>query len=97
MNESDAHIHASTLSAVSIVSLEARDLAQKMLERDPTQRVSAKDALEHPWIVNRVTKADEEQTGLVALLEGTQFNTSGVSSGTSGETSLVEETACTIS
>jgi serine/threonine protein kinase len=35
------------------VSLEARDLVERTLERDPMKRISAKEALEHPWIVTR--------------------------------------------
>lgn len=32
------------------VSKEAKDLLQKMLVVDPTQRYSASEALDHPWI-----------------------------------------------
>ena len=32
------------------VSEEARDLVVKMIAEDPDQRISAKEALEHPWI-----------------------------------------------
>ena len=38
------------------VSLEARDLVERMLERDPKKRISAKEALEHPWIVTRAPR-----------------------------------------
>ena len=33
------------------ISSEARDLVYRMLETDPEERITAKDALEHPWIV----------------------------------------------
>jgi serine/threonine protein kinase len=36
-----------------LVSAEARDLVRAMLEADPRKRISAKDALQHPWICNR--------------------------------------------
>jgi serine/threonine protein kinase len=41
------------------VSLEARDLIRQMLKPDPKGRITAKDALEHPWIVTFGTKAIE--------------------------------------
>lgn len=31
------------------VSSEARDLTQRLLEKDPCSRISAKEALAHPW------------------------------------------------
>ncbi|KAG1656568.1 hypothetical protein FOA52_009056 [Chlamydomonas sp. UWO 241] len=34
------------------LSASAVDLLKKLLERDPTRRPSAKEALEHPWIIN---------------------------------------------
>jgi serine/threonine protein kinase len=37
---------------IQLVSFEARDLVQKMMEPDPKNRISAEDALKHPWIVN---------------------------------------------
>ncbi|MGK3740507.1 MAG: serine/threonine protein kinase [Bacillariaceae sp.] len=33
------------------ISPEARDLVEQMLKADPTERITAKDALEHDWIV----------------------------------------------
>ncbi len=35
-----------------LVSFEARDLVQKMMEPDPKNRIGAEDALKHPWIKN---------------------------------------------
>jgi hypothetical protein len=44
--------------------LEARDLVERTLERDPKKRISAKEALEHPWIA---TRAPPTATVLEAL------------------------------
>jgi serine/threonine protein kinase len=33
-----------------LVSRGARELVQAMLEADPKKRISAKDALQHPWV-----------------------------------------------
>ena len=35
------------------VSQPAKDLVLKLLERDPTKRLSAEEALNHPWIALR--------------------------------------------
>lgn len=35
-------------------SVEAVDLIKKLMERDPARRLSAKQALEHPWIAFKV-------------------------------------------
>lgn len=32
------------------ISYEAKDLVRKMLEYDPSKRINAGDALQHPWI-----------------------------------------------
>jgi len=34
------------------VSNEAKDLVKKLLEYNPEKRISASEALQHPWIVN---------------------------------------------
>ena len=43
------------------MSEKARDLIQKLLTVDPSARISAKEALEHPFIKNRpkTVKVDE--------------------------------------
>jgi len=40
----------------SSVSIEGRDLVEKMLERDPSKRIEPKKALQHPWITRRATQ-----------------------------------------
>lgn len=45
--------------ALRLVSAEARDLVLAMLEADPRKRISAKDALQHPWICSRVAPASK--------------------------------------
>ena len=39
------------------VSAEAIDLIKRMLEPDPKKRISAHEALQHSWIINRVQAA----------------------------------------
>ena len=34
------------------ISLRARDLVERMLNYDPKTRITAKDALKHPWMVH---------------------------------------------
>ncbi|CAI5439090.1 unnamed protein product [Caenorhabditis angaria] len=41
------------------VSDEAKDLVRKMLEVDPKRRVTAKQALQHPWIWHKETLSDD--------------------------------------
>lgn len=38
------------------ISAEAKDLIKLMLEKDPKKRISAKDALQHPWIQGKAPK-----------------------------------------
>ena len=40
------------------ISKDARDLVEKMLMRHPHQRISAKEALQHPWIINHASGID---------------------------------------
>lgn len=35
------------------ISAEAKDLVKRMLEYDPSKRISAADALQHKWIKTR--------------------------------------------
>ena len=35
------------------ISTEAQALVSQLLEKDPSKRISAKDAMAHPWIVRR--------------------------------------------
>jgi calcium-dependent protein kinase len=35
---------------VRVLSMPARDLLKGLLERDPAVRLTAKQALEHPWV-----------------------------------------------
>jgi serine/threonine protein kinase len=39
-----------------LVSIEGRDLVEKLLEPDPKRRIEAADALKHPWITRRTTR-----------------------------------------
>jgi len=34
------------------VSKEAKDLVRKLLEYNPDKRISAAEAIQHPWIIN---------------------------------------------
>jgi len=53
----------------SKISREARDLIRKMLKADPDERITAKDALEHPWIQEfGYQKTSEIDTNLQLLL-----------------------------
>lgn len=56
------------------VSLGAKDLVKRMMEPDPQQRLSAKEALEHSWIINHAGKIESASvagtiTGVDALSE----------------------------
>jgi calcium-dependent protein kinase len=44
----------------SLVSSEARDLCAKMLMKDPHERPTAAEVLEHPWITMRTSQASAE-------------------------------------
>eukprot|EP00563_Minutocellus_polymorphus_P015940 CAMPEP_0181055802 /NCGR_PEP_ID=MMETSP1070-20121207/19388_1 /TAXON_ID=265543 /ORGANISM="Minutocellus polymorphus, Strain NH13" /LENGTH=1215 /DNA_ID=CAMNT_0023135127 /DNA_START=194 /DNA_END=3841 /DNA_ORIENTATION=+ len=45
------------------ISIEGRDLVERMLHHDPEKRITASEALKHPWITRRAppTKARTEQ------------------------------------
>jgi serine/threonine protein kinase len=40
---------------MNIVSVEGRDLVEKMLEVDPVKRIGPSEALRHPWITRRAS------------------------------------------
>jgi calcium-dependent protein kinase len=42
------------------ISKEAKDLVQKMLNKDPKKRLSATEALNHPWIHKASTASDPQ-------------------------------------
>jgi len=48
------------------ISNEAKDLVQKLLTLDPAQRISAKEALEHPWI-NKNQDEVHDDAGSISL------------------------------
>lgn len=41
------------------VSDEAKDLVRKLLTFDPAKRISAADALQHPWIKKQAAKVEK--------------------------------------
>jgi len=43
----------------STISFEARDLVMKLLKKDPNERISASQALLHPWFTTNL----QEQLG----------------------------------
>lgn len=51
---------------IPLVSADARELVQAMLLADPSKRISAKDALKHPWIVNKGEGSADTQKALVS-------------------------------
>lgn len=44
------------LKIIPSVSLEGRDLVEKLLTRDPLKRIDASKALQHPWITRRALR-----------------------------------------
>jgi calcium-dependent protein kinase len=51
----------------SAISAEAKDLIKQMLTLDPTQRITALDALNHEWIKKKVHETVDVQATLNAL------------------------------
>jgi len=43
------------------ISIEGRDLVERMLERDPAKRIVASKALMHPWITRRVSAHNSDK------------------------------------
>lgn len=35
-----------------------KDLIRKLLEKDPKKRISAKNAMDHPWLKESLSKSD---------------------------------------
>ncbi|CAI5702701.1 hypothetical protein KXD40_003071 [Peronospora effusa] len=51
------------------ISPSARDLIQKLLEIDPNKRISAEEALQHPWLRNQSQVSPEPMENSAELLE----------------------------
>ncbi|KAE9361240.1 hypothetical protein PF008_g1225 [Phytophthora fragariae] len=51
------------------ISPSARDLIQKLLETDPNKRLSAEQALQHPWLRNQAQLSSEPMKNSAELLE----------------------------
>jgi serine/threonine protein kinase len=49
------------IPAVQALSPSCQDLLKKMLAADPAQRISAQEALEHPWLKEQLAMAKAEQ------------------------------------
>jgi calcium-dependent protein kinase len=46
------------------ISNDAKDLIKKMLEYQPEKRVSAKNALAHPWFQNAMKRSEKDSIAL---------------------------------
>ena len=56
------------------VSIEGRDLVERMLHHDPEKRITASEALKHPWITRRApapskTRTEEQATSKMETIE----------------------------
>ena len=58
------------------ISNEAKDLVQKLLMFDVKKRISAKDALNHPWIVQQTKHQLNEKLTRNTLINPKSFNVS---------------------
>lgn len=84
------------------VTAEAKDLINKMLTINPAKRVTATDALKHPWICVGVTHAGthiQNLLGLASLTVGVEsvFTATvhrGVDHAQAGDRGLPEEIQC---
>lgn len=56
------------------VSREAIDLLKKMMTYDPDRRISAEDALRHPWITKKAYEEIDSEVTLNALKNLKDFN-----------------------
>eukprot|EP01135_Chromosphaera_perkinsii_P009587 Nk52_evm37s1810 gene=Nk52_evmTU37s1810 len=54
------------------VTAEAKDLVSSLLQVDPKKRLTAKEALKHPWIMNEDVPASIQRSSTISKLE--QFN-----------------------
>ena len=50
-----------------LISKEAKDLITKLLTMDPNERLSAEEALKHPWITNNIKLKDKSKLELPKL------------------------------
>ncbi|CAD8156509.1 unnamed protein product [Paramecium octaurelia] len=51
------------------ISNEAKDLVMKMIEKDTKKRISAKDAMNHPWIQTYCQKKEDDLPSLTEALQ----------------------------
>jgi len=58
------------------VSLEAKDLVTKLLEKSPQERTSAKEALQHPWILQKVQRKFDSKLADQAIQSMMNFRVS---------------------
>jgi len=56
-------------SVWAIITKEARDLIIGMLEKDPAKRITANEALKHPWIANRLQRSSLDEKHLADTVE----------------------------
>ena len=54
------------------ISEDAKDLCKKLLCKSPAKRISAKEALQHPWIVQAMESNKEKGESLSGCLEVTR-------------------------
>eukprot|EP00301_Raphidiophrys_heterophryoidea_P010623 c15816_g1_i1.p1 GENE.c15816_g1_i1~~c15816_g1_i1.p1 ORF type:complete len:445 (+),score=72.18 c15816_g1_i1:53-1387(+) len=54
------------------VSIEAKDLISRLLELDPTKRLTANEAMDHPWLSKEAIDFENDLTGVVSHLQ--RFN-----------------------
>ena len=59
----------------NLVSREARDLVEKMLMQDPHTRISAKAALQHPWILSNASDSYDDILDASSSLKASDIST----------------------